>query len=54
MPLCQYADHALDTDSAVVSVKLRGIIAELRGCQRIQLAELIERQLRIQQLQLLW
>jgi hypothetical protein len=48
MPLCQYADHALDTDSAVVSVKLRGIITELRRCQRAQLAELIEWQFRIQ------
>jgi hypothetical protein len=54
MPLCQHADHAHDTDPAVVSVKHRDIITELRGCQRIQLAELIERQLRIQQLQLLW
>ncbi len=52
MPLCQYADHAFDTDATVVSVKLRGIITELRGCQRTQLAELIEWQLRIQQLQL--
>ena len=43
MPLCQHADHALDTDSAVVSVKLRGIITELRGCRRTQLAELIQR-----------
>ena len=43
MPLCQYADHALDTDSAVVSVKLRAIITELRGCQRTQLAELVQR-----------
>ena len=43
MPLCQHPDHALDTDSAVVSVKLRGIITELRGCRRTQLAELIQR-----------
>jgi len=43
LPLCQHADHALDTDSAVVSVKLRGIITELRGCRRTQLAELIQR-----------
>jgi len=43
MPLCQYADDALDTDSAVVSVKLRSIITELRGCQRTQLAELVQR-----------
>jgi len=38
VPLCQQADHALDTGSAVVSVKLRSIITELRGCQRAQLA----------------
>ena len=43
MPLCQFSDHALDTDSAVVSVKLSGIITELRGCRRTQLAELIQR-----------
>ena len=43
MPLCQYADHALNTDSTVVSLELRSIVTELRRCQRAQLAELIER-----------
>ena len=54
MPLCQHADHALDTDTTVVSLKLRRIFTELRGCQRAQLTELIEWQLRIQQFQLFW
>ena len=48
VPLCQHADHALDTDSTVFPLKLWGIVTELRGCQRTQLAELIEWQLRIQ------
>ena len=42
MPLCQYADHALHTDPTVVSLELWGIVTELWGCQRAQLAELIE------------
>ena len=54
MPLCQHADHALHTDSTVVPLQLRGIVTELRGCQRAQLAELIEWQLRVQQFQLFW
>ena len=58
MPLCQHADHALDTDTdtdtTVVSLKLRRIFTELRGCQRAQLTELIEWQLRIQQFQPFW
>ena len=54
MPLCQHADHALDTDATVVPLKLRGIVTELRGCQRAQLTELIEWQLRVQQFQLFW
>jgi hypothetical protein len=54
VPLCQHADHALHTDPTVVPLKLRGIVTELRGCQRAQLTELIEWQLRIQQFQLLW
>ena len=48
MPLCQHADHALDTDSTIVPLKLWGPVTKLRGCQRTQLAELIEWQLRIQ------
>ena len=48
MPLCQHADHALDTDSTVVPLKLRRIFTELGRCQRAQLAELIEWQLQIQ------
>jgi len=39
VPLCQHTDHALDTDSTVVSLKLRRIFTELRGCQRAQLIE---------------
>jgi hypothetical protein len=39
VPLCQHADYTLDTDPAVVSVKLRSIITELRGYQRIQLVQ---------------
>ena len=54
MPLCQHADHALDTDATVVPLKLRGIVTKLRGCQRAQLTELIEWQLRIQQFQPFW
>ena len=54
MPLCQHADHAFHTDPTIVPLKLWGIVTELRGCQRAQLAELIEWQLRIQQLQLFW
>tara|TARA_B100001093_G_scaffold434017_1_gene431283 strand:+ start:360 stop:491 length:132 start_codon:yes stop_codon:yes gene_type:complete len=42
VPLRQHADYALDTDSTVVSLKLRGAVTELRGCQRTQLAESIE------------
>ena len=42
MPLRQLADYALDTDSTIVSLKLRGVVTELRGCQRTQLAGLIE------------
>jgi len=52
MPLCQCADHAFHTDPTVVSLELRRIVTELRRCQRAQLAELIEWQLRIQQFQL--
>lgn len=52
MPLCQHTDHALHTDATIVPLELRGIVTELRGCQRAQLTELIEWQLRIQQLQL--
>ena len=48
MPLCQYADHAFHTDPTIVPLKLWGIVTELRRCQRAQLAELIEWQLRIQ------
>jgi len=48
VPLCQHANHALDTDSTVVPIKLRRIVTELRGCQRAQLAQLIEWQVRIQ------
>ena len=48
MPLCQHADHAFHTDPTIISLKLWGIVTELRGCQRTQLAELIEWQLRIQ------
>ena len=54
MPLCQHADHALDTDATIFPLKLWGIVTELWGCQRAQLAELIEWQLRVQQLQLFW
>ena len=54
MPLCQHADHAFHTDATVVPVQLRRIVTELRGCQRAQLAELIEWQLRVQQLQFFW
>jgi len=54
VPLCQYADHALDTDSTIDSLELWGIVTELWGCQRAQLAELIEWQLRVQQLQFFW
>jgi hypothetical protein len=42
VPLCQRADHAFHTDSTVVPLELRGIVTELWGCQRAQLAELIE------------
>ena len=42
MPLRQLADYALDTDSNIVSLKLWGVVTELRGCQRAQLAELID------------
>jgi len=49
LPLCQHTDHALHTDATIVPLELRGIVTELRGCQR---AQLIEWQLRIQQLQL--
>lgn len=42
MPLRQLADYALDTDSTIVSLKLWGVVTELRGCQRAQLAELID------------
>ena len=52
MPLCQHADNALHTDSTVVPLKLWGIVTELRGSQRTQLAELIEWQFRVQQFQL--
>jgi hypothetical protein len=52
VPLCQRADHAFHTDSTVVPLELRGIVTELWGCQRAQLTELIEWQLRVQQLQL--
>ena len=51
MPLCQHAAHAFHTDATVVPLKLRGIVTKLRGCQRAQLTELIEWQLRVQQLQ---
>jgi len=54
VPLCQYADHALHTDSTIDSLELWGIVTELRRCQRAQLAELIERQFRVQQFQLFW
>ena len=54
MPLCQHADHALDTDSAVVTLKLWGVVTELRGCQRAQFTEFIEWQFWVQQFQLLW
>tara|TARA_B100000902_G_scaffold140073_1_gene138107 strand:- start:36 stop:260 length:225 start_codon:yes stop_codon:yes gene_type:complete len=52
VPLCQHANHALDTDSTVVPIKLRRIVTELRGCQRAQLAEFIEWQFWVQQFQL--
>jgi len=52
VPLCQHADHALDTDSTIVPLKLWGIVTELRGCQRAQLVEFIEWQLGIEQFQL--
>ena len=54
MPLCQCADHAFHTDATIVSLELRRIVTELRRCQRAQLAELIEWQLRVQQLQFFW
>ena len=43
MPLCQHTDHALHTDATIVPLELRGIVTELRGCQRAQLAELVQR-----------
>ena len=54
MPLCQHADHAFHTDPTIIPLKLWGIVTELRGCQRTQLPELIEWQLRSQWLQLFW
>jgi len=39
VPLCQHTDHALDTNSTVVSLKLRRIVTELRRSQRAQLIE---------------
>jgi hypothetical protein len=48
MPVCQFADHALGTDSTVVPIKLRRIVTELWRCQRAQLTKLIEWQFRIQ------
>ena len=42
MPLRQLAYYALDTDSTIFSLKLWGVVTELRGCQRAQLAELID------------
>jgi len=48
VPLCQHADHAFHTNPTIVPLKLWGIVTELRGCQRAQLAELIKWQLRIQ------
>ena len=47
MPLCQHADHAFHTDPTIVPLKLWGIVTELRGRQRAQLAELIEWQLQL-------
>jgi hypothetical protein len=49
VPLCQHADHALDTDSTVLSLELRSIVTKLRRCQRAQLAEFIEWQFWVQQ-----
>jgi len=42
VPLCQHADHALDTDSTIVPLKLWDLVTKLRGCQRAQLVEFIE------------
>jgi len=42
VPLRQFANYTLDTDSTIVSLKLWGVVTELRWCQRAQLAELIE------------
>ena len=54
MPLCQHADHTLDTDSPVVTRELRRIVTELRGSQRAQLAEIVEWQFQAQQFQFFW
>jgi len=50
VPLCQHAHHPLHTDATIDPLKLWGVVTELRGCQRAQLTELIEWQLRVQQL----
>ena len=47
VPLCQHADHALDTHATVVTLELRRLVTEFRGRQRTQLAECIGRQFRI-------
>jgi hypothetical protein len=56
VPLCQHADHALDTDTdtTVVSLKLRRIFTELRRHQRAKFAKFIKWQFRIEQIQLFW
>tara|TARA_B100001057_G_scaffold102425_1_gene99671 strand:- start:737 stop:883 length:147 start_codon:yes stop_codon:yes gene_type:complete len=48
VPFSQHADHAFDTDSTVVPLKLRGLVTKFRRCQRAQLAQLIKRKFRIQ------
>ena len=48
MPLCQHSDNAFHTDPTIIPLKLWAIVTEPRGCQRAQLAQLIEWQLRIQ------
>jgi hypothetical protein len=48
VPLCQHADNAFHTDPTIIPLKLWAIVTEPRGCQRAQLAQLIEWQLRVQ------
>jgi len=39
VPLCQHADHTLDTDSTVVPRELRRVVTELQWCQWAELVE---------------